>query len=420
MSSDNDQQPPEKSGPWGRPEDKPENKGDKKSEEHRAGKPSSPWHSAGQGGPNAGPPDVEEWIRRSQDRFKKAVPGGRGPGAGGGHGGGSGWDLFGAGGGQIKHVVLAGIGILALWLSSGFYRVEPDQKAVVLRFGKLVRTEEPGLRYHFPSPIERVVLPRVTSENLIQVGFKGEPSSATVRRGGADPRDVPEESIMLTGDENIINIDFVVKWRIDNAANFLFKIREPEQTIKRAAESAMREVIARTNIQPALTEARERIQEQTRTILQNMLNEYEAGVLVTGVELLNVQVPTQVVDAFDDVQRAAQDRQRLRNEAETYRNRIIPEARGQAERMSQEAQAYREEVVNRAKGDTDRFIKVYESYKNARDVTTQRIYLETLEDILKNANKVIVEDGGKNGVVPYLPLDRLNPVAAPPLKRGEK
>ena len=260
----------------------------------------------------------------------------------------------------------------------------------------------------------------MTRENLVQVGFRGEqmPSAATRRGAGVASGDVPEESIMLTGDENIINIDFAVKWRIDNASNFLFKIREPEQTIKRAAESAMREVVARTNIQPALTEAREQIQDQTRKILQNMLNDYEAGVLITGVELLNVQVPMQVVDAFDDVQRAAQDRQRLRNEAETYRNRIIPEARGMAERMSQEAQAYRSEVVNRATGDADRFTQIYESYRNAKDVTTQRIYLETLEDVLKNANKVILEEGGK-GVMPYLPLDRLNAAGVPSIKRGE-
>ena len=407
MPSDHDNGSSNEGGPWGKsgggkepPQDKSKDSAPKDTGNIYT---NSPWgkpsgHNNRGGGNAGGPPDMDEWLKRGQDRFKQAVPGGMS---------------------NTKTAVLIAVASVAIWLASGFYRVEPDQQAVVLRFGKLVRTEESGLRYHWPSPIEQVLVPRVTRENLIQVGFRGDqsPTISSRRSNGADPRDVPEESIMLTGDENIINIDFVVKWRIDNAANFLFKIREPEQTIKRAAESAMREVIARTNIQPALTEARERIQEQTRQILQTMLNEYEAGVLITGVELLNVQVPSQVVDAFDDVQRAAQDRQRLRNEAETYRNRIIPEARGMAERMSQEAQAYRSEVVNRAKGDADRFSQIYDSYRNAKDVTTQRIYLETLEDVLKNANKVIVED--KGGVVPYLPLDRLNAAGVPSIKRGE-
>lgn len=398
MSSDDNNKNDDHIGPWGRPGHSDHESGKQVPPEKAGGGPDqnhdSPWgkpQDRPSGGANRGgnmPPDMDMWMRRGQDHLKNAMNGS---------------------GKSGKNIALALVGCAALWFSTGFYRVEPDQQGVVMRFGKWVRTAEPGLRYHLPAPVEQVLLPRVTSENLMQIGFRGEPTSVMSNRrsSGADPRDIPEESIMLTGDENIINIDFVIKWRIDNAANFLFRIREPEQTIKRAAESAMREVIARTNIQPALTGARESIQDQTRQILQNMLNEYEAGVLITGVELLNVQVPTQVVDAFDDVQRAAQDRQRLQNEAETYRNSIIPEARGQVERMAQEAQAYREEVMNRAKGDTARFNQIYESYRNARDVTTQRLYLETMEDILKNANKVVLGQDGKGGVVPYLPLDRL-------------
>ncbi len=303
------------------------------------------------------------------------------------------------------------IGLLAIiWLASGIYRVEADEQGVVMRFGQWVRTEQPGLRYHLPAPIETVLLPKVTRVNRIEVGFR---SGGDGRRGD---RDVPDESLMLTGDENIIDIDYTVFWVIKDAGQYLFKIREPEITVKKAAESAMREVIGRTELQPALTEARQQIETSTRQLLQAMLNDYEAGIEVTQVQLQKADPPAPVIDAFNDVQRARADRERARNEAEAYRNDIIPRARGEAERLIQEASAYREQVVNLAQGDAERFRKVYDAFSQAKEVTAKRMYLETMEEILRGAHKVIIDGNaqGGQGVVPYLPLGQLQPAPAAP------
>ena len=363
-------------GPWGPP---PGNNG-----------PGNPWgrpQGGGNGGGGGGPqpPDLEDLLRRSQDRLRRAMPGGFGSGRG----------------------VALVVGVLALiWLASGIYRVEADEQGVVLRFGEWTRTEQPGLRYRLPSPIETVLLPKVTRVNRIEVGYRSSVG------GGRNDRDVPDESLMLTGDENIIDIDFTVFWVIKDAGNFLFKIREPEVTVKKAAESAMREVIGRTDLQPALTEARQQIETSTRQLLQTMLDEYQSGIEITQVQLQKADPPQPVIDAFNDVQRARADRERARNEAEAYRNDIIPRARGEAERLVQEASAYREQVVSLAQGDAERFRKVYEAYALNKDVTAQRMYLETMEEILRGRNKIIVEGSAQN-VVPYLPLNQLAPNAAP-------
>jgi len=353
------------------------------------GRPPGGGGGGGGGGPQ--PPDLEDLLRRGQDRLKRVMPGGVGSGRG------------------IGLV----IGLLAVvWLASGIYRVEADEQGVVMRFGQWVRTEQPGLRYHLPSPVETVLLPKVTRVNRIEVGYR---SAGEGRRGD---RDVPDESLMLTGDENIIDIDFTVFWVIKDAGQYLFKIREPEVTVKKAAESAMREVIGRTDLQPALTEARQQIETSTRQLLQAMLDDYQAGIEVTQIQLQKADPPSPVIDAFNDVQRARADRERARNEAEAYRNDIIPRARGEAERLIQEASAYREQVVNLAQGDAQRFTKVYEAFSQARDVTAKRMYLETMEEILRGANKVIIDGNaqGGQGVVPYLPLNQLQaaPAAASP------
>jgi len=305
--------------------------------------------------------------------------------------------------------------LVGIWILSGIYRVEQNEQGVVLRFGEYVRTVEPGLRYHLPSPIETVYLPKVTNVNRIEVGYRG---AVDGRRG---ERDVPDESLMLTGDENIIDIDFTVFWQIKDAGQFLFQIRDPESTVKKAAESAMREVIGRTELQPALTEARQKIEESTKQLLQTMLDEYRAGILVTQVQLQKSDPPAPVIDAFNDVQRARADRERLRNEAEAYRNDIIPRARGEVERLVQEASAYREQVVSLAQGDADRFRKVYEAYALAKDVTAKRMYLETMEEILRGSNKVIIDGNaqGAQGVVPYLPLGQLQPPPPAAAKPGQ-
>jgi membrane protease subunit HflK len=242
----------------------------------------------------------------------------------------------------------------------------------------------------------------VTNERRIKVGFRDVSS-----RGRAGSQDVPSESLMLTGDENIIDIDFVVLWRIGDAKNYLYRIRNPEATIKIVAESAMREVIGRTEIQPALTDARSLIQSDTRKLMQEMLDEYEAGVQINNVQLQKVDPPTLVIDAFNDVQRARQEKEELRNKAEAYRNGIIPIARGESNKLIQEAEAYEQEVVNRAEGDAARFIAVYDEYKKAKTVTTERLHIEAMEEVLGKANTIILDGQGGSNTVPYISIDEL-------------
>ena len=275
-------------GPWGSPPG-------------GGGGNQNPWgRGGGGGGPQ--PPDLEEILRKGQDRMKRLMPGG-----------------FGGG----KGIALIAAVVVGIWLVSGFYRVQPDQQGVELTFGAWVDTTAPGLNYHWPTPIGSTLTPSVTTVNRTEVGFR---SAGDARRAAA-VRDVPDESLMLTGDENIIDIDFTVLWVIKDAGQYLFKIRDPENTVKKASESAMREVIGRTDIQPALTEARQEIETSTRALLQEMLDEYEAGIEIQQVQLQKVDPPSPVIDAFNDVQRARADRERLRNEAEAYRNDIIPRAR---------------------------------------------------------------------------------------------
>lgn len=341
----------------------------------------NPWNRGG-----GSQPDFEEMIRRSQDRFRRMMPRGFGGGRG---------------------VLLGVLALVAVWLLTGFYRVQPDEQGVVLRFGRYVgETVGPGLHYHLPAPIETVMTPSVTSVNRIDIGFVG-----AIEGRSAGARDLPEESLMLTGDENIVDLDFTVLWRISDAPQFLFNIREPEETVKAVAESAMREVIGQTEIQPALNEARAEIEQRTRQLTQGVLDQYGSGIEIVQVQLQGVNPPEQVVDAFNEVLRAQQDRERLRNEAEAYRNDIIPRARGDAERVVQEASAYREQVINQAQGDAQRFNSVLGAYQVAPAVTAERFYLETMEEVLSGVNKVIIDGNvagsGGQGVVPYLPLDQL-------------
>ena len=294
---------------------------------------------------------------------------------------------------------------IALWLASGFYRVLPDEQGVVTRFGAYVATTLPGLNYHLPYPIEDVLTPKVTRVNRAEVGFRtaGDNARPDLARG------LPDESLMLTGDENIVDINFVVFWVIKDAGQYLFNIRDPDSTVKAVAESVMREIIGQTKIASALAEGRGAIEVRAQSDIQKILDDYQSGIQITQSQLLKVDPPQQVVDSFRDVQRARADQERLRNEAEAYRNDIIPRARGEAEQLVQEAEAYKQEVVARAQGDADRFDNVYTSYSKAKDVTVRRMYLETMEEVLGNANKVIIDGGaaGASGVVPYLPLPEL-------------
>ena len=348
-----------------------------------------PWQNQGGGGGPWGqgprgpqPPNLEDLLRKGQDRFRGMLPGGRGGGRG------------------LALIVLI---VAAIWAASGFYRVQPDEQGVVLRFGEWVTTTQPGLNYHLPTPFESVMTPKVTRVNQIQVGYR---SSGDL--GRAQPtRDVAEESLMLTGDENIIDIDFAMFWVIKDAGQFLFNVENPEETAKAAAESAMREVIGNKPIGDALAQNKEEIESAVRTLTQEILDSYESGILIQQARLQKVDPPGAVIDAFRDVQRARADLERQRNEAESYANDILPRARGEAEQLLQEAEAYRQEVVAVAEGDANRFLAVYKEFSRAREVTTRRIYLETMEEVLRGINKVIIDSNSGSGVVPYLPLPEL-------------
>ncbi|MGI9489743.1 MAG: FtsH protease activity modulator HflK [Geminicoccaceae bacterium] len=359
-----------------------------------------PW--GGRPGGNGGgggqqPPDLEELLRRSQEKVKKIFPGGGGSGGGG----------FGlGGGGSKKPLILIPLALLGLWALSGFYRVQQDERGVVLRFGEQVAVTDPGLHWHWPSPIETVITPKVTRVNRVEVGFRS--AGGAITRNDSS-REIDNESLMLTGDENIVDINFVVQWVIDKPEDYLFKVRDPDVTVKAVAESVMREIIGQTPFVEATTQGRKQIEDDAKDQIQATLNTYQAGIVVTEVQVQKVDPPDQVIDAFRDVQRAQADRERAVNEAETYQNDILPRARGDAVKMEQEAEAYAQEVVARSEGDAQRFIAVYTEYAKAPDVTSRRLYLETMEDVLSNMNKVLIDGSasGAGGVVPYLPLPEL-------------
>ncbi|MFL6798233.1 MAG: FtsH protease activity modulator HflK [Xanthobacteraceae bacterium] len=353
-----------------------------------------PWGSGGGKGPwgsgpqpsGATPPDLEEFLRRSQDKLRNVLPGGS------------------LGGKGVALVVLAAV---VIWLFSGFFQVAPDELGVVMRFGKYVRDAKPGLNYHIPYPVESVLTPKVTRVNRIDIGMR----VVEDLRRGTTVRDVPEESLMLTGDENIVDVDFSVFWvvKAGGAGDYLFNIQQPEGTVKAVAESAMREIVGRSNIQPILTGARQNIETGVHDLMQTVLDKYGSGIQITQVQLQKVDPPSQVIDSFRDVQAARADLERSQNEAQTYANRVIPEARGKVAQITQNAEAYREQTVAEAKGTTSRFLQVYDEYKKAPDVTRQRMYLETMERLFGGTDKIIVDQGATGGVVPYLPLDQLGP-----------
>ncbi|MEW6768778.1 MAG: FtsH protease activity modulator HflK [Pseudomonadota bacterium] len=356
--------------------------------------PKGPWGSGPQPS-GSRPPDLEDLLRRGQDKLQTFLPGGNFSGMG---------------------IALIVVAALAIWGLSGFFRVQSEELGVVLRFGKHVRTVGPGLQYHLPYPVETVLLPKALRVSTLSIGMRIIDDSR--RGGGTTIRDVPEESLMLTGDENIVDVDFTVLWRIkpDGVGDFLFNIQNPEGTVKAVAESAMRDVIGRSNIQPILTGARTTTEAAVLELMQKTLDNYGSGILVQQVQMQKVDPPSQVIDSFRDVQAARADFERLQNEAQTYANRVVPEANGRAAQILQVAEGYKQQAVAEAKGQSARFLKVYEEYKKAPDVTRQRIYLETLEHVLGGSDKLVLDQGsGGQGVVPYLPLNELgrrNPPAS--------
>jgi membrane protease subunit HflK len=347
-----------------------------------------PWGSGG-GGRGFQPPNFEDTLRRLQNFLRRILPGGTGPGGPG--------------------IWVIGFAIVVLlWLASGIYRVEPDEEGIVLLFGAYAGKTAPGLNYHWPWPIEEAMTPTVTRVNRIEIGYRaGAPG-----RGGS-VTDVPEESLMLTGDENIVDVNFSVFWLVKDAPYYLFNIRDPEMTVKAAAESSMREVIGHTQIASALAEGRAKIENDTQKLLQDILDAYGSGVQITQVQLQKVDPPGPVIDSFRDVQSAKIDQQTLINQAQAYANSVVPQAHGDAARAVQEAQAYKAQVVLQAQGDAARFNSVYQSYKASQDVTARRLYIETLESVLKNTKKILIDKGAsQSGVIPYLPLPGLSAPAA--------
>jgi membrane protease subunit HflK len=320
-------------------------------------------------------------VKRGQDKFRQAIPGGSGmPG------------LF------IFMVVVVLGAVTAFYTFT--FRVNPDEIGIVLYLGKPNRQEPPGLHYRLPYPVEEVYLPKVTRQNIIEIGMRsGEPARRVL--------EVLPESLILTGDENIVDIHFVVFWRIKDAQKYLFNIQNPEITVKDVAESAMRDVVGQSNIQPILTGARQKTEQAVQKLMQDVLDHYGAGISVDQVQLQKVDPPAQVIDAFRDVQAARADQERLQNEAGSYANRVVPEARGEAERILQAAIAYREQTVAEATGQTARFLKVYEEYKKAPEVTRQRMYLETMERVLGGTDKIIIDSKSGQAVMPFLSLDQL-------------
>jgi membrane protease subunit HflK len=333
-------------------------------------------------GPGGGvtPPDLEEMLRRSQERLRRLLPGGG----------------FGSSG-----LAVIALGVAIVWLASGIYIVNPDEQGVVLRFGQFIARTSPGINYHLPWPIEVAYTPKVTRENQINIGYHQNAALGD----NSQAEDVPEESLMLTGDENIVDVNFTVFWVIKDASAYLFNVEEPTAAIKAVAESAMREVVGQNQIEPILTQDREPVQIKVRELMQATLDSYGAGVTITRVQMQKADPPAEVIDAYRDVQAARADQERARNEAEGYANKIIPEARGNAASIVQGAEAYRQQAIAEASGEAKHFLSVYEEYRKAPEITRKRMYLETMSNIFGTMNKVIVDDNAK--VLPYLPLPGL-------------
>ena len=289
------------------------------------------------------------------------------------------------------------LGIVLLWLASGFYQVQPNEQGVVLRFGAYTETTDPGLHYHLPYPIEMVKKVNITQELSINLGVT-EPTN----------RNNFTESHMLTGDENIVDINLTIVWRISDAKDYLFNMQSPDQTVRVAAQSVLREIVGQSQMMPISSGDRGKVEDETKDELQKVLNEFGSGIHIVRVKLQKADPPKQVVDAFNEVQRAKADMERFKNEAEAYRNEILPKSRGEANQRLQNAEAYKQATINKAQGEADRFLSVYEAYKQGKEVTAKRLYLETMEDVLAKSDKVIIDQSAKgNNVLPILPLKQI-------------
>jgi membrane protease subunit HflK len=337
-----------------------------------------PWSSRGKSGGS----DVDVMLRRLQNKLRGLFGGG---------------DESGGNGLGIGLIVAA---VIFVWLITGFYVVQEGERGMVLRFGRLANVvETPGIKWRIPFPVERIEKVNVVKVSVVEIGYR-----SNQRTGGKEK--VPKEALMLTQDENIIDIGFAVQYRIKNASEYLFMLKDQETTISQATEAAVREVVGKNTLDFVLTEGRRDIENNVKTLLQNILDRYKSGIEIVAVEAQKGQPPEEVKSAFDDAVKAREDEQRLKNEAETYANDIIPRARGSAARLVQQAEGYKSEVIARAEGDARRFTQVSNEYVKAPGVTRERMYIETMEEVLSNTTKVLVDQKGGNNLI-YLPLDKL-------------
>ncbi len=357
-------------------------------------------NNGGMGGPKKPAPDMEKILRMQHDRMR-------------------GW--FGNGN-EKRAIPLVLAAIFVLWIASGIYRVNPDELGVVLRFGKYERTTTPGLNYHLPAPFETVLIPSVTTVNKVEIGRQGSSAdNPTLRQSKVLNADRSTQQLregqMLTGDRNIVDVDFEVQWKIDVSApeDYLFNMREPELNVKSVAESAMREVIGRNKLDDILTSAQSQIAEDTKSIMQEMFDRYQAGVEILAVNLSRPDVPQPVIDEFQDVKRAEQDKQTAESVAEGYANEIIPTAKGQSAKMNQDAEAYKAKTIADAEGNASRYNQIYTQYAQAKDVTKKRIYLETMEEVLKGMPKMIIDRKaqGNGGMMQWVPTPAPRNAATP-------
>jgi membrane protease subunit HflK len=341
-----------------------------------------PWGQAPGGGNNprrsGGTPNLEEILSRGRDRFQGGIPGGR-------------WAIIGA--------VLA---LLVFWGLNAIYTIDPQEVGVQLRFGRPMTQTGPGLHFHW-WPIESVERVNVTV------------NQTTI--GTSSSRNSNDDGLMLSGDQNIVDVRFSVFWSVSNPIDYLFKVRDPEDMVRYAAESAMREVVGRRPANDVFRDDQAGIAAEVQKITQTTLNNYQLGVTVTQINIEGAQPPTEVADAFNEVQRAEQDEDRLQEEARGYANELLGNARGQAAQIREDAQAYKNRVINEATGQASRFLAIYNEYIKAPEVTRKRLFLETMEEVLGRSEKVIIENGAGQGVVPYLPLPELRPNAAPATPR---
>ena len=365
------------------------------------------WGNSGKRNKNSGPPDLDEIWRRINQRLNSMFGGkdsGGGDGGDGGGGGGGGLSTRGMPSGGLIGLL---IGALALvWVASGFYIIDTGQRGVVLRFGEYVETTEPGPRWHLPWPIESREVVNVDQVRTVEIGYRSDVKSKVLK-----------ESLMLTDDENIIDLQFAVQYILKDPVDFLFVNRGPEETVLQVAETAMREIVGKNKMDFVLYEGRAEIAESAKVLLQQILDRYNTGISVSQVTLQNIQPPEQVQAAFDDAVKAGQDRERLKNEAEAYFNDVVPRARGLASRLTEEAEGYKLSVIANSEGEASRFVQIFTEYQKAPQVTRQRMYLDTMQTVMNNTSKILVDQKGGNSLL-YLPLDKLQQTVSQPYVAG--